>query len=224
VEFTSAEAPTKPSGTGTAIQGAVASFVLLNAKVPGEARQMQVTSFSADHRFYEFLPANFTVRLHNSGNVYAGASGNIFIMRGSKQVGVINVNESHGLVLPGSNRMFTASWDQGFPVYKTLNGPDGQPLKDKDGKPKQKLSWNFSQVSKLRFGHYTAKLALVYNDGHRDVPITGSLSFWVVPWRLIIGIILLIAGPALLVYVIMRRRFNKRLERERKRMHHESSK
>jgi hypothetical protein len=62
---------------------------------------------------------------------------------------------------------------------------------------------------------------LVYNDGQRDVPISGSVSFWVVPWRLIIFVILIIFGPALLVYILMRRRFAKRLQKERsKYVHH----
>ncbi len=222
VEFTSAT-PTPKTDNGAAVQGAVASFVLLNAESPGEVRQMRVTSFSADHRFYEFLPANFSVRLHNSGNVYAGASGNIFIMRGSKQVAVLNVNENHGLVLPGSNRQFGVEWSGGFPVYKPILDASGQPVKNKDGQPKQKLSWNFSQISKLRFGHYTAKLALVYNDGARDVPISGTLSFWVIPWRLIIGVIVVIVAPAILVYLIMRRRFSRRLEAEKRKLGHHAA-
>lgn len=210
VEFTSAEAPAK-TANGATVQGAVASFVLLNAQAPGEKRQMSVTDFTADHRFYEFLPVNFSIRLHNSGNVYAGASGNIFIMRGGKQVAVLNVNENHGLVLPNSNRLFGVDWDSGFPVYKTING-------------KNHLNWSFSQISKLRFGHYTAKLALVYNDGQRDVPISGTLSFWVIPWRLIIGVIIIIAAPALIVYILMRRRFNKRLEAEKRKLGHAADK
>jgi hypothetical protein len=218
VEFTGANPPARTAGSGAAIQGAVASFVLLNAEAPGEVRHMRITSFNADHRFYEFLPSRFTIRLHNSGNVYAGASGNIFIMRGSKQVGVINVNENHGLVLPGANRVFSTAWDEGFPVYKTTINKKGLLAKDNQGQPKRQLNWNFSQVSKLRFGHYTAKLALVYNDGNHDVPISGTLSFWVVPWRLIIAVIILIAGPAILVYLIMRRRFNKRLQKVRRKI------
>ena len=188
VEFTDANPPAKQTGTGTSIQGAVASFVLLNAQAPGETKQLRVTSFSADHQVYEFLPVNFSIRVHNAGNIFASAVGNIFIMRGSKQVATLNVNENHGLVIPGSNRLFNTSWDSGFPVYKTVYGSNGQPLRDSQGNIKKKLSWNFSQVSKLRFGHYTAKLALVYNDGQRDVPITGSLSFWVVPWRVVGGL------------------------------------
>jgi hypothetical protein len=212
VEFTSAN-PTPKTQNGASVQGAVASFVLLNAEAPGEKRQMQITSFSADHRFYEFLPARFTIRLHNSGNIFAGASGNIFIMRGSKQIAVLNVNENHGLVLPSSNRQFSVAWDSGFPVYKPVLDSNGQPVKDKSSKVKTKLSWNFSQVSKLRFGHYTAKLALVYNDGSRDVPLNGEVSFWVVPWRLvsfILFIMLLIAG--LIAYVVILRRRLKKLK------------
>jgi hypothetical protein len=192
VEFTEANAPAASGTTGTAIQGAVASFVLLNAAAPGEVKQLQVTSFSTDHRIFEFLPANFTIKLHNSGNIFAGASGNIFIKRGSKQVANLVVNPNHGLVLPGSNRVFSVAWSDGFPVYKTVYGSNGQPAVDKSGKTKTSLSWNFSQVSKLRFGHYSAQLALVYNNGTRDIPISGSVSFWVVPWRVLAGLIIVL--------------------------------
>jgi hypothetical protein len=61
-------------------------------------------------------------------------------------------------------------------------------------------------------GHYTAQLLLIYNDGTRDVPISGSLSFWVIPWRLIgavLALIGLIAG--LTFYVILLRRRLKKL-------------
>jgi len=197
VEFTAADKTAKTNSIGTAIQGAVASFVLLNTQSAGEKRSMQVTKFTASHKFYEFLPVDFSIRLHNAGNVYAGASGNIFIMRGSKQVAVLNVNENHGLVLPASNRQFSVSWNSGFPVYKQVLDSNGQPVNNKSGQPKRNLKWDFSQVSKLRFGHYTAKLALVYNDGQRDIPISGELSFWVIPWRLIIGLIAVLAFMAI---------------------------
>src|SRR5581483_737544 len=200
-----ANPPKSNSGNTAKVQGAVASFVLLNAQAPGEKKHLAVTSFTADHKSYEFLPVNFTIRVHNSGNIYAGASGNIFIMRGKKQVGVLTVNGNHGLVLPGSNRVFKASWSDGFPVYKAVYDANGQPVTGKDGKPKVQLSWNFSKVSKLRFGHYTAQLALVYNDGQRDVPISGTVSFWVIPWRIIGGLLVVALFVGIGVWSTLRR-------------------
>jgi hypothetical protein len=180
--------PPKPQPGSTQLQGAVAIFVLLNAEAPGASRKIEVTSFKADHSSYEFLPVNFTVQVRNTGNVHTAPHGNIFIKHGSRQVASLTVNATEGQVLPKSNRIFYASWKDGFPVYKEVTGDNGQPIKDASGNTQVHLSWDFSKVSKLRFGHYTANLVLVYNDGQRDVPISGTLSFWVIPWRLLAGL------------------------------------
>jgi ABC-type glycerol-3-phosphate transport system permease component len=63
----------------------------------------------------------------------------------------------------------------------------------------------------LRFGKYTAKMLLVFDDGARDVPIEGVVSFWVIPWRLFIAAILFPLVPAFLVYYLMKRRMRKQL-------------
>lgn len=213
--------PPKPQPGTARLQGAVAIFVLLNAEAPGASKKIEVSSFKADHSSYEFLPVNFSIQVRNTGNVHTAPHGNIFIKRGGKQVASLTVNGTQGMVLPKSNRVFSSAWSDGFPVYTTLTDDQGQPIKDAKGQIKKQLKWDFGKASKLRFGHYSAQLLLVYNDGQRDIPITGSLSFWVVPWRLILFVILLIVGPAVLVYLVMRRRFRKRLEKERKKLGHE---
>jgi hypothetical protein len=58
---------------------------------------------------------------------------------------------------------------------------------------------------------------MVYDNGTRDVPMEAYVSFWVVPWRVIIFAILILVGPALAVYLLMRWRFKKRLAKERSR-------
>lgn len=211
VQIGSATTP-KPQAGATRLQGAVAIFVLLNADAPGATRDIKVNRFSADHSTYEFLPAKFTIQVRNIGNVHTSPHGNIFIKRGGKQIDVLNINDAEGQVLPKSNRQFNAEWADGFPVYTTAKGEDGQPLKDSKGNEKKQLSWDFSNISKLRFGHYTAELLLIYNDGHRDVPITGTLSFWVIPWRIIFAFLIVVLAPAVFVYVIMRRRYGRRLK------------
>jgi hypothetical protein len=173
-------------------RGAVATFILLNAETIGAKREAQVVSFSADKKSYEFLPANFNVKVRSTGNVHVAPHGNIFIARGGKQVGVIDVNANRGNILPKGSRFFDASWQDGFPVYQVKNGPDGQPLLDKKGQVQKSLKWDFSHANRLRFGHYTAHLMMVYDNGSRDVPMEATVSFWVVPWR-VIGILLLVA-------------------------------
>jgi hypothetical protein len=216
VQFELANPPKPQPGTAR-LQGAVAIFVLLNVDSPGASRRIEVTHFSADHTTYEFLPASFNIQVRNTGNVHTAPHGNIFIKRGNHQVAALSVNSTEGMVLPKSNRIFYANWSDGFPVYTEVKDDNGQPIKDANGNIKHQLKWDFSKVSKLRFGHYTANLVLVYNDGQRDVPISGTLSFWVIPWRLvaiIFGILALIAG--LVTYVVILRR---RLKNAGKRSH-----
>jgi hypothetical protein len=173
-------------------RGAVATFILLNADTIGAKREAQITSFSADRKSYEFLPAAFKVKMRSTGNVHVAPHGNIFIAKGGKQVGVVDVNENRGNILPKGSRYFDTAWTDGFPVYQTKNGPDGQPILDKKGQPQKSLKWDFSHANRLRFGHYTAHLVMVYDNGVRDVPLEATVSFWIVPWR-VIGILLVVA-------------------------------
>jgi hypothetical protein len=213
VEYLRAETDQAQPGK-TVARGAVATFILLNADAAGAKRQADITSFSADRKSYEFLPATFTVKVRSSGNVHVAPHGNIFIMRGSKQIGSLQVNAALGNILPSSSRYFQASWNDGFPVYVGKYNGDS-PVVDKKGQPIKSLKWDFSKANHLRFGHYTAHLVMIYDNGTRDVPMDAYVSFWVVPWRVILFVILIIAGPALLVYLLTRWRFNKRLQKER---------
>ncbi|MBI2439455.1 MAG: hypothetical protein HYV45_02555, partial [Candidatus Moranbacteria bacterium] len=68
------------------------------------------------------------------------------------------------------------------------------------------LKWDWNDASKLRFGKYQAKLLLIYDDGTRDIPIEGMVSFWVVPWRIIAIIIFNFALIIGLIFYIIRLR------------------
>jgi len=199
-----------PSGKGNRLLGSTAILVLLDVKSPNARRSAKVVNFSVDHKIYEFLPVDFSVRLHNDGNVHLLPAGSIYIKRGSKQVAVLPFNSQHGNILPNSYRIYTSSWSDGFPVYTTKQQA-GRVVLDKNDQPERVLSWDFSKLPHLKFGHYTANLLAAYDNGSRDVPMEASLSFWVIPWRLIVLVILIPTVPALLVYLIMRRRLRKKL-------------
>ena len=173
----------------TAVVGGTAVLVLLEARVPDAKREVEVAEFSIAKRFYEFLPATFTVKLKNTGSVHIAPRGNIFIDQGgTHDIAILEVNSEKGNILPNSNRVFDASWTDGFPVY-TEKVQDGKTTLDEQGNPTYELRWDWNDASKLRFGKYQAKLLLIYDDGTRDVPIEGEVSFWVVPWRMLIALL-----------------------------------
>lgn len=189
VVFSRASTATPEKGTA-AINGSTAVLVLLDAKVPNAKRSLKINNFKADHSIYEFLPTKFSYKLRNEGNIHIRPFGNIFISKGGKQVAVLDANPGSGNILPQTNRIYETTWKDGFPTY-------GPKMKDgvavtKQGQTVQELKWDPSKLGNLRFGHYTAKLVMAYDNGSVDVPLEATLSFWVIPWRIIGAIFILI--------------------------------
>ena len=173
--------------SGRQINGVVNVFGLVNVNRPGATRSFDVAQFSSTKRMYEYLPAEFTTTVKNTGNTIVQPAGNIFVQRtsdSSHPVSVLQANQLRGYVLPGGERSLNSSWNDGFPAFEPKNADD-------PSGPKV-LRWNWSNLSHLRIGKYTAKLVAVYNDGHRDVPVVAETSFWVFPWKLILGAIVVL--------------------------------
>lgn len=174
----------KASEGSRVINGSVAVFTLINIDRPGTTSSLKVNGFSVSKHMYEYLPATFSVRFRNTGNTITQPYGNIFIQRGSHTqapLASLTVNTTHGYILPGTERTITATWNDGFPAYQTTQNTDGT--------TQQKLVWNWASLSKLRIGHYTAHLVAVYSSGGHDVPIESSVSFWVIPWKILLGVL-----------------------------------
>jgi hypothetical protein len=179
------------------LMASVASLILLDVKAPGAVRKTTIAEFSTPKKVQEFLPLNFQVRMHNNGNVHVAPRGNIVIMKGKQSIGLIEVNSGQGYILPNSSRRFVANWQDGTPRY-VKETKNGKIVLDKQGQDKQKVSWDKFSFSKLRFGHYTARLVMIYNNGTNDSQEQASVSFWVIPWRIIgvslVALVILGAG------------------------------
>lgn len=205
----------KPADGTRAINGSLAVFTLVNVDRPGATSKLDVSSFLASKKVYEYLPASFTVRFHNTGNTITQPYGNIFIQRGSGSTAPISslvVNETRGYILPDTERTITANWNDGFPHY--VSRTDGS------GKTTQKLVWNWGDLSKLRIGRYTAHLVGVYNQAGHDVPIEGTVSFWVIPWKILLVLFviaaLVIFALVMLILFIVRRIKRSKAKRQAK--------
>jgi hypothetical protein len=192
------------SGQHSVLTGAVATLVLLDVNAPGEKRELSVTSFRATKKVYDYLPASFTITVHNSGNTHAAPFGDVFISRNkTKDIAHLAINTAGGNILPGTDRTFEVSWEDGFPAYKTRKD-NGQIVSDKNGKPIKSLEWGGVSLNKFRFGRYHAHMVLTYNDGTRDVPIEGDLTFWVVPWKLLLVTLLVVLLALTGLYAVTR--------------------
>ena len=215
VLFSRADSPPALQKGKNNLQGAFASLILLDVNAPGAIRKVEVADFSTSSHISEFLPTNFNVRMHNTGNTHVGVSGSIAISKHNKMVAQIDVNSSKGYILPKSYRSFTSKWTDGAPSYQIKKDVSGKPVLDGSGVPETTLVWDKTSLSKLRFGKYDARLVMIYNDGHGDVSTSAKLSFWVIPWRIIFGIalvaILIIAG----FYTIVLRPARRRLSHKR---------
>ena len=178
-----------PDGATTRVTGAPAVLVLTNVASPLAKRELQLESFSVPKVWVEFLPQTFLLKIRNSGNVHLVPSGNIFIDgMGKKDIVVLPANAKNSVILPGSMRELSSSWEDGFPRWQTKMEND-QPVRDEKGEIRQELKWDFSQADRFRIGKYTAHLLLVYDNGERDIPIESYVSFWVIPWRISLAVL-----------------------------------
>ncbi len=180
-----------PASRQNVILGSTAVLVLVEAKVGNVKREAAISQFTATKSMYEFLPAKFTVKLRNTGNIHMVPSGAVIIKQGKKQIASLKVNSGQGNILPGTNRIVTTEWNDGYPFYKEKE-TNGKVVLDEKGQIQYKLDWDLSKIQKLRIGRYTAQLFMVYDDGTRDVPLEATVSFWVIPWRLL-GVGLVVA-------------------------------
>jgi hypothetical protein len=249
VEFTRQGDATYPGGESEALSGGTAILVLLNVVTPNENRSLKLDSFSVKNSIVEFVPTTFEVAFHNNGNVYIQPSGEIFITQGDNQVADIAINDQQGNILAGSHRIFPVEWTDGWPFYTPALTKTGKAEVDRHGHMKTILSFGLpspnglndgtdssvtngdiskegsNPLNRFRFGEYTARLVAVYTDDFGDdVPITSQITFWVVPWRILILFLVILGIIGFAIYTIIRnimrrRRRIKRLMRKRREMY-----
>lgn len=201
---------TEPEGGSAALKGSVAIFTLINIDRPGATRKLEVTKFTTSKGVYEYLPAEFNVDFKNTGNTIVQPAGSIFVQRGSddkQPLNTVAVNTGNGYILPGYTRTLRTNWDNGFPVDRVTTNADGSTSTNTD--------WNWANFGNIRFGQYTAKLVAIYNDGQRDIPITSEVTFWVIPWKILLGVfvVLLLVGFGIWSMVSKVVRLGKRIKR-----------
>lgn len=183
IRFT-AEAP-ELSGTGVSLSASLGTLVLL--RVNGDAKEaMSVEEFYVEKDqnrswVFESAPIMFYERLKNEGNVHEQPRGQISIKdMFGQKIANLNVNLENRNVLPGSTRKFEQ------PLDETVIG------------------------NRMLFGRYTADLEITYGSAENRQIMTSQLSFWVIPYKLIAGILLGLVALFFILRIAIKR-YNDRL-------------
>jgi hypothetical protein len=188
------------NGNGAALSGQLAVPILLAIKKPGTLLNGQIVDFKTSSFINEYLPVNFQTVFKNTGNVHIKPHGNIFIQsHGQNDIAILDVNNTLGNVLPGASRTFLSDWTDGFMVREPVLDATGQPTTDKNGQPITKLTFHWDKLTHMRIGPYSAHLVLVFDNGQRDQVLESSTTFWVFPYKIIIGVLIVIIGSFLLI-------------------------
>lgn len=179
-----------------AVAGGTAVLALLEVRSENAKRELQIEDFKPKKLFYEYLPAELDITVRNNGNIHAVPVGDIFIdSMTTKEVASAPVNSGRGNILPQSTRTYTVNFDDGFAVRTAKTDKDGNVVRDRNGNIEYTTKFDFSKMDKFRIGKYEANVILVYDNGERDVPIQATVSFWIIPWKII--------GGALIVLILV---------------------
>ena len=178
--------------TGAKINASIVVPVLLNVSKEGAKTEGKISEFKTDMNWYEYLPVDFATTFANTGNVHVRPRGNIFIKDSlGRSVATLDINPNQGAVLPGTKKEFVTSWNDSFAWYENKM-VDGKSVIGKNGKPVRELKMRFDKILDLRIGKYTASSLVVISDGQRDIAIEKSITFFVFPWKGVIGAVIFI--------------------------------
>ncbi len=197
----------------SSVEGSVALPVLLDVSSPNAKRELQITDFSTNKLFFEYLPANFNITFKNEGNIHVVPAGDIFIdSMWNKDIAFIPVNKGRGNVLPGATRVMNVAWNDGF-ITRKIKTKDGIAIKNSKGENEYETVYDFSKANQFRFGRYTAHALVVYDNGERDIPMEATVSFWIIPWKIVGGVLLVMLLALIGITMILKSVIRKLLKK-----------
>lgn len=171
--------PVQGSETGVGIIGKTGHLVLV--RVAGdvvESGELVDFNLKDNKKFYPYFDIEFLARFANSGNVHFKPMGEITIHNfWGKEIVSIPVNEEEGNVLPGTTRKFNSVWQKdSYSDNNIVNEWQGFGL----GRYKAKAQFEFG------------------SNGQTEIR---EITFWVLPWRLIIISLIVVVGLVLVMKI-----------------------
>lgn len=172
----------KPENGGqVTVRSLLGTLVIL--RVEGTVRESAtVAGFTAgDGKTLTKLPATFTLRIRNSGNVHVRPQGEVVIKNlFGGETARLSLNETNGAALPDSVRAYDVIW-------KKIEE------KQKTGNFFQELGYQWRNFA---LGPYTATASVTYGANKQNLVATTKIN--VIPWQL-----LLVSGLIVVIVVLV---------------------
>ncbi|MCH7492629.1 hypothetical protein IID19_03515 [Patescibacteria group bacterium] len=169
---------------------------LILARVEGDIKEAGIISiFDVENgqSFFNRLPVEFFARFQNTGNVHLKPTGAITVKNTfGKETASIEFNASKGATLPDTTRMYKAIWESG--IVNEVSGNFWTKYWQEYGNEKN----NFA------LGKYTATLAISAGT-NGAVTDSNEVSFWVIPWRVLLLWSLMAAVGVILIIMLLKR-------------------
>ena len=178
------------NGSGAGVSGRIGTLVFL--KVIGEVKEsLTLTEFQiAPSRKYFFsFPLNFIAKINNQGNIHLAPQGQITLTGWLGRKIDLEVNSEKRFILPDSSRRFDVVWGS----------------RAKKNFWQDNLAELYLEFKNLPFGRYQANFNLSF--GSQNQTLIGNLSFWFIPWRLILVLFLFI------IFLVMFGRINRKIKK-----------
>lgn len=171
------ENPPNTEGGGQVAIGSKVTALLLGEVAGDIQAEGRIRSFTTDS-FMNRLPVDFALRFENTGNIHLRPTGSITISNiFGGTTDSIDVNTTKGATLPGQIRQYSAVWEKNM-VDDTNTGFFNE----------FKNEWN-----NFALGKYTASASLTSETEEGFITHNAETSFWVIPWRVMIGVVFAIA-------------------------------
>jgi hypothetical protein len=179
--------------------------ILLNLKGQREYNTDLVNFNIKDNQFlFSSLPTQFETTFKNKGNVYVIPNANIEIFQFGDKKDVITMNPNQYRVFPGKSKTYANIWSE----ENVEDTGDSAKVNELLANRPQNFFQNVSyQLSHFRFGLYTAE---IQGFAGAQVPFKSSVTFFVLPYHLIITLILVIIILFVLLKFIRRSDSEKR--------------
>lgn len=148
--------------------------------------------------FLDSHPVNAVVQFKNNGNVHVAPRGRVYFHTGDNFVqdpfASFDLNPNELVVLPGSSRQFTFTWDDSFISTQVQKDADGKVIRDDKNTIQYYRKYDFDKLSKLRIGSFkvTVQYDFVDENGVVQQSKTMTTSFTIFPWEIILLILIII--------------------------------